>query len=249
MHLDAIGGDSAAGPEPGRRVHPSSGAAPAGAAGADGGTPRGDVPGAEMPVGVPRGDDPAGPGGDGRDTTRRVEPGPGLVRLGLVSAATFVATLVVFYALPIGRGSGTWFPLRIILFVLALAAVAAIFGWQVRLARDTSARRGLVQWLLAAIWVTVALFATAYYALAVNAPGELVGISTKTDSLYFTASVLTTVGFGDIHALGRLARVLVTVQMGFDVVFVGAAGAALRASGSRALRPAPDSSASPPDEA
>nr|MDT0663822.1 potassium channel family protein [Micromonospora sp. DSM 115978] len=48
---------------------------------------------------------------------------------------------------------------------------------------------------------------------------------------YFTVTVLTTVGFGDVHATGQAARLVVTVQMGIDVLFIATAGSALRAAG------------------
>ena len=39
--------------------------------------------------------------------------------------------------------------------------------------------------------------------------------------MYFSATVFTTVGFGDITAKGQGARVLVTIQMMLDLVVVG----------------------------
>jgi voltage-gated potassium channel len=44
---------------------------------------------------------------------------------------------------------------------------------------------------------------------------------TRIDSMYFSATVFTTVGFGDITAKGQGARVLVTIQMMLDLVVVG----------------------------
>ena len=41
-------------------------------------------------------------------------------------------------------------------------------------------------------------------------------------ALYFTLSTLATVGFGDVHATGQLARALVSLQIVFDLVFVAA---------------------------
>lgn len=52
-------------------------------------------------------------------------------------------------------------------------------------------------------------------------PGQFAELHTKIDALYFTVSTLTTVGFGDVHAAGQLARAAVTVQMVFNLVFIG----------------------------
>ncbi|WP_281367034.1 potassium channel family protein [Janibacter alkaliphilus] len=42
------------------------------------------------------------------------------------------------------------------------------------------------------------------------------------DALYFTMTMVSTVGFGDITATGQLARVLVTLQMAFNLLFIAA---------------------------
>jgi hypothetical protein len=44
---------------------------------------------------------------------------------------------------------------------------------------------------------------------------------TRTDALYFTVTVFTTVGFGDIVATTQVARLVVTVQMILDLVVLG----------------------------
>ena len=64
-------------------------------------------------------------------------------------------------------------------------------------------------------------FATAYVVLN-DRPGQMSGISTKIDALYFSVTTLTTVGYGDIHATGQGARLVVTVQMVIDLVFIAA---------------------------
>ncbi len=68
----------------------------------------------------------------------------------------------------------------------------------------------------------VPLFALGYYALEQGDPDQFAEMATKTDALYFTMSTLGTVGFGDVHATGQLARVLVMIQIVFDLVFVAA---------------------------
>ena len=45
---------------------------------------------------------------------------------------------------------------------------------------------------------------------------------TRTDALYFTVTVFTTVGFGDITAKSETARVVLIVQMLGDLVLLGA---------------------------
>ncbi len=39
--------------------------------------------------------------------------------------------------------------------------------------------------------------------------------------MYFSSTVFTTVGFGDITAKSEAARLVVTVQMWLDLVFLG----------------------------
>ena len=54
-------------------------------------------------------------------------------------------------------------------------------------------------------------------------PGQFTELHTKIDSLYFSISTLATVGFGDVHADGQLARAAVTLQILFNLVFLGTA--------------------------
>ena len=54
-------------------------------------------------------------------------------------------------------------------------------------------------------------------------PGQFAELHDKTDALYFNISTLATVGFGDVHAVGQLARAAVTLQIVFNLVFLGAA--------------------------
>ena len=65
-------------------------------------------------------------------------------------------------------------------------------------------------------------FASTYVVLN-DRPGQISGISTKVDALYFSVTTLSTVGYGDIHATGQAARLAVTVQMVIDLVFIAAA--------------------------
>jgi voltage-gated potassium channel len=153
--------------------------------------------------------------------------------LSQLALPTFV--LVAYFALPIyGDSRGPGLPYRIVVFVGGLVGVGALFLHQVTLSSRDAPEGTQLRWLLSAVWLTVAFFSIVYLVMARSGDAEMAGIRTKVDALYFTVTVLTSVGFGDIHAVGQIARVIVTIQMVFDVLFVAAAVAALR--GSRARR-------------
>jgi voltage-gated potassium channel len=89
--------------------------------------------------------------------------------------------------------------------------------------------------LLAALVGGVAFFALVDYGIAVMQSGQFVGLHTKTDALYFALTTLTTVGYGDIHAAGQLARGVVMAQLVFNVVVITTAASVLsRQIGARA---------------
>lgn len=67
----------------------------------------------------------------------------------------------------------------------------------------------------------VLTFAGYYYVVDQQAPSSFNASLTRTDALYFTVTVLATVGFGDIVPVSEAARVAVTVQMVADLVVLG----------------------------
>lgn len=77
---------------------------------------------------------------------------------------------------------------------------------------------------VAALIASLVFFSLTYRQVANSEPGEFVGMATFVDAMYFTISTTLTVGFGDIHAAGQLARMMVISQMLFTVVVLAAAG-------------------------
>jgi voltage-gated potassium channel len=66
------------------------------------------------------------------------------------------------------------------------------------------------------------LFASAYYTMAGANPANFgTHLLTRTDALYFTVTVFSTVGFGDITAASQSARLVVTAQMLLDLLALG----------------------------
>jgi voltage-gated potassium channel len=140
-------------------------------------------------------------------------------RLGMV----FVGLLVAYFAVPVETNAPTW---RLVLGVLLTAIAVALAGWiivrQVRFQVSGVGRIVRIQGLLLLLEIVVVAFATAYYMLAESTHDQIAGIDTRLDSLYFTIVTMATVGYGDIHAVGQFARGLVTVQIVFNLIFVGA---------------------------
>jgi voltage-gated potassium channel len=81
--------------------------------------------------------------------------------------------------------------------------------------------------LLTALTGGVVFFALADFTIAVTYPGQFAGLQTKTDGLYFALATLTTVGYGDIHATGQLARGVLVVQLVFNVAVIATGASVL----------------------
>jgi voltage-gated potassium channel len=137
----------------------------------------------------------------------------------LVSA---LGILVVFYAFPLGALA--WETATVVAVLVTLLGVV-LLGWaiagQVR-RQLTGGPEVRVDILLTLLGLVAVVFAFGYLLLENASPGQFVGLQTRTDALYFTLSTLATVGFGDVHAQGQVARAMVSTQIVFDVVFVAA---------------------------
>ena len=79
-----------------------------------------------------------------------------------------------------------------------------------------------VRSLIALLYPVVVLFALTYYIIQTTDPTQFVDLATRTDALYYTIITLGTVGYGDVHAAGQLARVISMIQVAFDLVVIGA---------------------------
>jgi voltage-gated potassium channel len=155
-------------------------------------------------------------------------------RLGAQAAAVVLGLTVDYYLLPDRRAVSI--PVFLTLFGGGLVLTAGLVTWSVRRYRRCwGAPLVRVVTLAASLYLAVLLFAASYLLLERNRPGEFVGLHTHTDALYFTLSVVSTVGFGDVHAAGQLARALVSLQMVFNLGYLGVALSLVRSVG----RPGP----------
>lgn len=128
--------------------------------------------------------------------------------------------LVVYFVVPVGVKDES-LGVRLVASLLALALLTAGVIWQVVLHVQEPTRQ--VDGLLLALVIAVLAFALAFFRLEIAYPGQIPGIETRVDSLYFTMTTLLTIGYGDIHAQGQTARVLVLIAMVFNVAVIATA--------------------------
>jgi voltage-gated potassium channel len=137
-------------------------------------------------------------------------------RLVRVLAAVAVI-LAAYYLLPVdATASGVRFALGVAGAVVLGLAVTAFIARQVgHTLRDPDGAS--VLWLFVSLMGGVVVFALIDYMTAVHGNGQFVSLQTRTDALYFAMATLTTVGYGDVHAAGQLARGVVILQLVFNV--------------------------------
>jgi voltage-gated potassium channel len=138
----------------------------------------------------------------------------------LLRALAMAAALVVlYYVAPLDTVLDTR---PVLLLALCLAVFAAIIAWQIR-AITHSQYPGLraIETLAAVVPLYILGFALAYFIMERTNSAYFSQPLTRTGALYFSMTVFSTVGFGDITAKTDPARVIVTIQMFFDLILLG----------------------------
>ncbi len=109
--------------------------------------------------------------------------------------------------------------------LLVLLAIGILLGGYVRGLRSiTRARYPLLRsfsMLTVVLGAFIVVFSYVYLSMATRNPESLPGLQTHLDGLYFTVTMLSTVGFGDISPTSQPARAVATAQMMFNLVFLG----------------------------
>lgn len=134
--------------------------------------------------------------------------------------ATVAMGIAIYSAVPM-TGPDAW--LGAVGGVLAVALVVPVTTRRVQaIHRSYTPISDAVQAVTLITTLLVFGFAAAYVVMA-DDPTQISGLETKIDAVYFSMTTLSTVGYGDIHAQGQLARVAVTLQMVFDLALIAAA--------------------------
>ena len=136
---------------------------------------------------------------------------------GLLTTAVLV---VLYYQLPLDRPWNVDTAVRLLVGLLVFAGVTV---WQVRAiagARYPGLRAAEALGLIVPLYLL--LFASTYFVMGRASAANFTEPLTRTDALYFTVTVFSTVGFGDITAKSEAARIVLIVQMLADLAVLGA---------------------------
>lgn len=144
-----------------------------------------------------------------------------IVRAVLRALGSIIGLVAIYYALPLDTSS-MW--AAVTMLVVGLVALLGLVAFQVRwiLRSPFPGLRG-VEAIATSIPLFLLLFAATYVVLATLSASNFTESLSRTDSLYFTVTVFSTVGFGDITAKSETARLVVTGQMVADLVIIGIA--------------------------
>lgn len=138
----------------------------------------------------------------------------------MLSRSILVALLIVvaYYTLPLDRPAD----IGLVILIVGLLALAGILTWQIRMIVGSPFPRiRAAETLIVGIPLLLVVFASVYFLIGKAQVDSFSEAMSKTDAMYFTVTVFTTVGFGDITAKSELTRTLVTLQMLFNLAVFG----------------------------
>ncbi len=134
----------------------------------------------------------------------------------IVTATVLVA---LYYLLPLDDLSGASAVGGLIVGIVIFLALVAWEVW--RILRSAHPETRALEALFVVLPLFLLMFATAYFLMGRNDPADFTEPLTRSDALYFTVTVFSTVGFGDVSPKGETTRLVVTGQMILDLVFLG----------------------------
>ena len=142
-----------------------------------------------------------------------------MVRGLLRALVTAVVMVALYYVLPLERRSDTYVVVEL---AIGVGLMAGVIAWQVRaIIRSNYPAIRAIQSLATATPLFLLFFASLYYILGLDNAAAFSEPLNRSDALYFTVTIFSTVGFGDITGQTETARLVVTVQMLLDLVILG----------------------------
>lgn len=151
--------------------------------------------------------------GDLHERRRRI------IQSGIRIFAMTGALLVLYILVPVPGTSGAG---ALVGMVIGLVVFLGLTGSQIRtIVRAEHPVLRAIEVVALAVPLLVLVFAFTYLSLSRADAASFTEHLDRVGALYYTVSTLSTVGFGDIAAKSDAARILVTVQMLFDLALIG----------------------------
>jgi Ion channel len=138
--------------------------------------------------------------------------------LGSLLSATVL--VVLYYVLPLDEPLDTGAVVRVL---VGLVVFAVITVWQIKAIIGSpfpGMKAAEALGLLFPFYLL--LFASTYFVMERASAASFTEPLTRTDALYFSVTVFSTVGFGDIAPKSEPARIVLIVQMLGDLALLGA---------------------------
>jgi voltage-gated potassium channel len=135
----------------------------------------------------------------------------------LLTASLLVA---LYYVLPLdfedANGS------EVVRLAVGFLVFLGLLTWNLRsiTQSDNPGLRAL-EGLFVAVPLFILLFASTYYLMSRGDEASFTSVLSRSDALYFTVTIFSTVGFGDISAQTESARLVVTGQIVLDLIILG----------------------------
>jgi voltage-gated potassium channel len=138
-----------------------------------------------------------------------------LVQACVVTTAIFCAYFLLPLTVSVDEAAS-------LVLLVGLLVVTVLLVWQIRrVVQSPYPRVRTIAALTTALPLFLVVFSTTYYLSSRSTPDAWSERLSRLDALYFSVTVFSTVGFGDIVPTSGLARVLTMAQMIGDVVVVG----------------------------
>jgi hypothetical protein len=126
-----------------------------------------------------------------------------------------VLLLVLYYVFPIEHRAHQSVALRLSAALVIFAIVLAVEVRQIAKHHHPMLRAGVAMATIIPLFLV--LFAWIYLTMSASNPASFGGTLNRTGALYFTVTVFSTVGFGDITPKTDPARIVAMVQMLSDL--------------------------------
>ena len=133
---------------------------------------------------------------------------------------SIVVLVVLYYLVPDDTKIGAPVLIR---FLVGFAFFIFVLVWQIRqIINSTRPGMRAAESIATIAVLFLVIFALLYYSMERSNAANFSQHLDRTESLYFTLTVLSTVGYGDITPTTDPARIAVMFQMVLDIIFIGA---------------------------